>query len=348
MAKSGVNLASKNILVTGAAGGIGSVLVPYLATRDAELYCLDDLSSGSWINVKDQANIHKITGSILDDAVLGELPWNQFTHVIHLAAISSLPACQLDPGLAFAINVQGTAKIANFARSKSKNLELFINASTSAVYESNKESPLTENLEIAPHLVYPQTKKFTEDYFFAMNRDYDFPVISFRFFNVFGPMQDYARKSPPLLNYLVREFLAGNKPMLHSNGEQARDYIAVDDICRGVEVALDMKFKKYENFNLCSGQQFSVNQIVNIVQDALNIQITPNFRSADKLWNAYDDLFIGPFPLHKSAVEAETLKSSIGSSERYSQLSNWVPNSNQKDLIFKTTLLAKNHMLKNT
>ncbi len=339
-------MADKTILVTGAAGGIGSVLVPFLADRKAEIYCLDDLSSGSWHNFEDQKEIHKITGSILDEKVLNKLPWRQFTHVIHLAAISSLPACQLDPARALAINVQGTAKIADYARSRSKDLQLFINASTSAVYESNKESPLTEDLNIAPHLVYPQTKKFTEDYLFAMNRDYDFPVISFRFFNVFGPMQDYARKSPPLLNYLVREFLLGNQPMLHSNGEQARDYISVDDVCQGIGVALDIKFGKYENLNLCSGQQFSVNQIVKIVQDSLDIKIIPNFRSADQLWNAYDDLFVGRFPLHKSAVEAETLKSSIGSSERYSKLSNWIPNPNQVELLAETALKAKQHIEK--
>lgn len=337
-------MADKKILVTGAAGGIGSVLVPYLANRKAEIYCLDDLSSGSWHNFEDQKEIHKVTGSILDEDILNELPWSEFTHVIHLAAISSLPACQLDPARALAINVQGTAKIADYARSRSKNLQLFINASTSAVYESNKESPLTENLDIAPHLVYPQTKKFTEDYLFAMNRDYDFPAISFRFFNVFGPMQDYARKSPPLLNYLVREFLLGNQPMLHSNGEQARDYISVDDICQGIEAALDIKFGRYENLNLCSGQQFSVNQIVKIAQDALGVSISPKFRPADMLWNAYDDLFIGRFPLHKSAVEAETLKSSIGSSQKYSNLSNWIPSPNQKELLAETTLKAKQHI----
>jgi len=338
---------SQNILVTGAAGGIGSVLVPYLEARGYYVFCLDDLSSGSWKNFPDSEKNKKITGSILDENIVLNLPWEDFDFVIHLAAISSLPACQINPAKALAVNMEGTALIANLARSRSKNLKLFINASTSAVYESNKQSPLTEDLLIQPHLVYPLTKKFTEDFLAAMNNDYGFPCISFRFFNVFGPMQDYARKSPPLLNYLVREFLLGNKPMLHSNGEQARDYISVEDICLGIGAALISKFEKYENFNLCSGQQFSVNKIVSVVQSALEIDISPNFRSADMLWDSYDELFDGRFPLFKSAVEAETLKSSVGSCEKYSKMTNWQPDSKQENLLFKTAIQAKEHINKN-
>lgn len=335
----------RTIFVTGAAGGIGSVLVPHLAKQGDQVICLDDLSSGSWKNIQDHPNVEFVTGSILDLDLLNELNWEEFTHIIHLAAISSLPACQINPGLAISTNVQGTANIAQLATLKSKKLKLFINASTSAVYESNKEQPLTEDLQIEPHLIYPLTKKFTEELLFAMSKDYKFPCISFRFFNVFGPMQDYERKSPPLLNYLVREMINNSQPILHSDGNQARDYISVNDICDGIQVALNHEFSKYENFNLCSGQQFSVNEIVEIVSNSLKTNIDPVFRSAEKLWNAYDELFAGHFPLDKGAVENETLKSSLGSSEKFTAHTGWRPATNQSELIGQTALLARDHIL---
>jgi UDP-glucose 4-epimerase len=333
-----------SVLITGAAGGIGSVLVPYLLDREFSVIALDDLSSGSWKNIVDHANLKRVTGSILDLQVLDEIPWGQIDYVVHLAAISSLPACQMNYELAISTNVLGTLNLVRAASKKAINLKLFINASTSAVYESNHEAVLTETLLTSPHLIYSQSKKISEDLLRGLWQDTRFPSISLRLFNVFGPMQDYTRTSPPLLNYLVREFFMNREPVLHSNGEQKRDYISVFDVCEAIARALDNNFLGYENFNICSGNQFSVNQIVASVRTVLKIAIKPKFRNSELLWDAYEELYDGAFPFLLESVSSETDKVSRGSYEKFRQHTGWTPRANQESLLQKSALEAFKHI----
>jgi UDP-glucose 4-epimerase len=333
-----------NVLITGAAGGIGSVLVPYLLERDFSIIALDDLSSGSWQNIADHPNLKRVTGSILDLQVLNEIPWTQIDHVVHLAAISSLPACQMNYELAMSTNVIGTLNLVKVASKNAVNLKLFINASTSAVYESNNEIVLTESLITRPHLIYSQSKKISEDLLRGLWQDLHFPSISLRFFNVFGPMQDYTRTSPPLLNYLVREFFMNRQPILHSNGEQKRDYISVFDVCEAITTALGTRFLEYENYNICSGNQFSVNQIVEVVKTILQIEINPKFRSAELLWDAYGELYDGAFPFRLESVSSETNKVSRGSYEKFRLHTGWTPTADQESLLSKSAFEAFKHI----
>ena len=101
------------------------------------------------------------------------------------------------------MNVNGTLNILNCARKW--NVPHVIFASTSAVYENNKESIFSENLEINPRLLYSLSKKMGEEICESYRTNYDMKITTLRFFNVFGPRQDIHRKNPPLLNYLVRE-----------------------------------------------------------------------------------------------------------------------------------------------
>lgn len=310
------------IIVTGAAGGIGAILTARLLERGYRVTAFDDLSSGSWQNIPAHENLETVTGSIDNPADLERLPWQSTSFVIHLAAISSLPQCQLEPERAFSTNVLGTLRVAALA-SKSDRLKLFINASTSAIYEGISGRVLTEDLAVDPHLVYSQTKLVAERYLHAMRKDRGFPVISFRFFNAFGPMQDYRRKSPPLLNYLVREAVSGSAAVLHSNGEQRRDYISVEDICAAIELALTHEFEADDVFNLCSGEQFSVRDMVTLVGEALGGIPEPRYRDGALLWDAYPGLAEGPFPLDPEVVDAETNKSSTGSPALYARETGW-------------------------
>ncbi len=158
-------------------------------------------------------------------------------------------------------------------------------------------------------------------------------VTTLRFFNVFGPRQDIHRKNPPLLNYLVREIKSGNSPMLHSDGEQKRDYIHVDDVVELIDICLEKK--PDDTFNVCTGSLISVNEIVDYVLGVFDSDIQPQYRDASKLWDTYPELFDGPYPLNKDIVAKETTKYSRGSYQKAKELLGWEPNTNLEELFKK-------------
>ena len=148
---------------------------------------------------------------------------------------------------------------------------------------------------------------------------------------MFGPRQDIHRKNPPLLNYLVREIKQDNQPILHSNGEQARDYIHVDDVVRLIDICLDKR--PDDTFNVCTGVLLSVNQIVQYVSEKFESFIRPIYREATRLWDTYPELFDGYYPLDKEIVAKETNKYSKGSYQKAKELLGWEPNIDLESLI---------------
>jgi nucleoside-diphosphate-sugar epimerase len=231
------------------------------------------------------------------------------------------------------INVQGTASVLEFCRKR--NISYVFFSSTSAVYEHNKEKILSEDQFVSPRLWYSLSKKMGEDLCESYRQNYKMNITTARLFNIFGPRQDVHRKNPPLLNYLVNKLKLKQIPTLHSDGNQRRDYIHIDDVISFVEVCLEKK-PNY-TINVCSGQTLTVKQIVQIVKEALNSNIEPLFRDASRLWDTYPSLFEGNYPLLKERVANETNKSSIGSNKLALELG-WKPNTNLHTLIKKTTL----------
>jgi len=313
-----------NLLITGGAGGIGSILANRLAAIDFNVDVLDDLSSGLKTNLDaSQERLTLVSGDITDLKFLETLPWEKYDHVVHLAAMSSLPECQKDPVKAFKVNFLGTANIVSLAKSRSKNLKTFVNASTSAVYEGLLDTPFTEDMKVSPHLVYPLSKYMSETYVSTVARDYRFPAVSLRFFNVFGHLQDSRRQSPPLVNYIVRELLHRKSPVLHSNGLQVRDYIYVEAVVDAIEAVLRVAPSIGETYNVCTGTLLSVSDIYAVISDELNSGILPTYKNAEALWDNYSDLFDGPYPLNRNVVLEETTKSSQGSNKKFIEKYGW-------------------------
>lgn len=321
------------ILLTGAAGGIGSTLGYYLYKSGHTLTLLDNFRNGYDRNLTiNGEKFGKLIPLSVDNIELQDIiEENDFDCIIHLAAITALPDCEINSYDTIKMNVNGTLNILNCARKW--NVPHVIFASTSAVYENNKESIFSENLEINPRLLYSLSKKMGEEICESYRTNYDMKITTLRFFNVFGPRQDIHRKNPPLLNYLVREVKGGNAPMLHSDGKQQRDYIHVDDVVRLVDICLDKK--PNDTFNVCTGTLISVNQIVEYVCDVFNSNIKPTYRDASKLWDTYPELFEGPYPLDKEIVAKETNKYSRGTYEKAYRLLGWEPNTDLESLFKK-------------
>jgi len=332
-----------NILITGAAGGIGSTLGYDLYKKGHNLFLIDNFSGGYKenliINKKTYGTFYET--DIRDTKKLEEIiRENDVTHIIHLAAITALPVCEENPLECISVNVNGTLSVLTAARNTGVKRVVF--SSTSAVYESNDDTTIfTEDDEINPRLFYSLSKKLAEEICTSFVENYDMEIPILRYFNVFGPRQDIYRKSPPLINYLVRELLNGRQPILHSDGKQLRDYIYVQDVCKITELALTHNTAKDGIWNVCSGELISLNEIVDIVTTTLNTNIQPMFREPTHFWDNYPSLFEGKYPLKKSIVHKEVIRTCAGSNEKSKRLLNWDLETNIKQAISNTVLEIK-------
>lgn len=327
------------ILITGAAGQIGSGLAKLLSKKNHDLLLVDNLRNGYRSNLLiDGQLIAPFVEVDITSSDFFEKCGDNYDAIIHLAAITSLPDCESNKSETLDINVKGTANVLEFARKFSVPHVIF--ASTSAVYENNEVEEFTEDLDINPRLYYSLSKKMAEELIQSYRENYGSKVTVLRFFNVFGPDGDHTRPNPPLLNFCVREYKKGLAPELSGDGEQVRDFIWVNDVVSMLELCLDKK--PNDVFNVCTGKVVSVNQIAKWVSEALDCEnLGPSYKPAQELWSRYPEMFEGDYPLDKEIVARETTRYSKGSYQKAKEILGWEPNTNIEELVKKVALEIK-------
>lgn len=333
------------ILITGAAGGIGSTLGYLLYSKGNELILVDNLRNGYEENLMiNGETFGKFYNMDINSDLFHELVDNEIPDaIVHLAAITSLPDCEVNYRECIRCNVEGTASVLGAARKSG--IAKIIFASTSAVYENTPlgEGGFLESDDINPRLFYSLSKKMSEEICMSFSENYGMNITTLRLFNVFGPKQDIHRKSPPLINYVVRELSSNRSPILHSDGKQSRDYVYVNDVVDLIEKCLNRDHKGYSTFNVSTGTSTSVQDILESVKSGINLEneINAVYRNPDRLWDSYMDLFDGKYSLKKSIVEKETLKKSLGNNNLSKKLLDWYPESKIGDLIKSMVSLMK-------
>jgi nucleoside-diphosphate-sugar epimerase len=236
--------------------------------------------------------------------------------VYHFAAISALPECESNPTEAFDVNVNGLVNVLNACRNSK--IKRIVFASTSAVYENNNpDLKMTENMHVAPNLVYSTSKYCAEQICKSYSNNYKMDIIIGRFFNVFGAHQDFRRAYPPFTSYLVREILNERKPIVYNISNVQRDYIYIDDL---MIYLYKMCFarKKYnsEIFNLSSGNGYSALNITKTIFKMLNKKVLYTKGNPSEFWYKYKTLFDKHFNLSKERIKKEVYKHCIGSNEK--------------------------------
>lgn len=320
----------QKILITGGAGGIGSVFVNSLS-NSFEVDVVDNLHNGYRKNITNN-DINFIESDISKHSTYSLLR-KDYDCVFHLAAISSLPYCEANKAKALEYNFLGTSLLIEFCRINGINN--FVFGSTSSVYENNDQEIFTEDLEVNPDLMYSLSKKISEDLLLSYIKNYNMSVTILRFFNVLGPNQDYTRTNPPLLNYLIREYYHDRVPVLHSDGTQVRDYINVDDIVKLFIKIIDKPSN--EIFNVCTGKLLSVNKMLEYVCKYFEKDpLEAIWNKPENLWNSHAELFNAELPLNKERVAKETLKYSLGDNTKVKNYYDWNPDINFERLISET------------
>lgn len=311
----------EKVVITGGAGFIGSKLAQKLSREGYEVVVIDDLSGGYEDNLLAGGEHFAkfVKADIRSQDIAPHFKGASF--VFHLAAISALPVCQSEPGRAMEVNVAGTANVLEMSRRFGAGRVIF--ASTSAIYENNASFPCKETDPVNPHLMYSVSKFAAESVCHGFAKTYGMDVVITRYYNVYGPHQDVRRKSPPFVGYIIRELLNNRAPILHSNGEQKRDYVFIDDVNRINSLCMTHRDAPGKTFNVASGKAYSVNEMYSMVAKLLKSSIKPVFREPAKFWDKYPELYGGRYGIREENLESEVNKFTLGSTENAKRVLGW-------------------------
>jgi UDP-glucuronate 4-epimerase len=264
-----------SILVTGAAGFIGSHLTETLLDHGEEVLAIDNFNdyydpTRKWANIaacRDHPNLRLYEEDICNASVVEQIfGQHKPRAVAHLAAYPSVRYSIGRAKLYTDVNIVGTVNLLEAARQSET--ELFVFASTSSVYGHTTQLPFIEtdpcNQPLAP---YPASKKAGEVLGHTYHNLYQMNFTAVRFFSVYGP-----RGRPDMMPFMVTDRIVKDEEIrLFDAGQMKRDWTYIDDIVSGVVAALDRPLG-YEIVNLGRGEPVLMADFVNIIEDLVGKQ----------------------------------------------------------------------------
>ena len=251
------------VIVTGGAGFIGSNLVDELVRKGYKVIVLDNFSTGRLSNLshhsKKTVRIVKI--DISENKKLDRY-FKGVSYVFHLAGLADIVPSIENPNKYFKSNVIGTFNIIEAA--KKSNIKKFIYAASASCYGIPDKFPTNENAKIKLLNPYAFTKWQAEELIMHWVKMYNFPAISLRLFNAYGPRLNTSTDYRAVFGIFLDQKLA-NKPLtIIGNGEQTRDFVHVRDLVRAILKAASSQ-KKGEIYNVGSGKEIKVNEIAKLI-----------------------------------------------------------------------------------
>lgn len=260
------------ILVTGGAGFIGSNFVKHVLANhlDHEVLVLDALTyAGNLQNfgpeLKEDPRFSFWYGNVTNADLVHDLV-HRADAVIHFAAESHVARSIYDNSLFFMTDVIGTQTIANEI-AKSDHVSKFIHISTSEVYGTALEEPMTEEHPLNPLSPYASAKCGADRLVYSYRATYDIPAVIVRPFNNYGPNQHLEKVVPRF----ITSALDGQPLTVHGDGGAMRDWLYVADTCRALDALLHAPMDEgpCQVYNIGTGVSISVSQIAEIVCDVL-------------------------------------------------------------------------------
>lgn len=269
-------------LVTGAAGFIGSHLVEALLRLEQRVVGLDNFATGhrhnldgvqALVSPEQWARLRFIKGDIRDlDLCRQAMRWDTthgVEHVLHQAALGSVPRSLADPIATNAANVTGFLNMLVAARDAQ--VKSFTYAASSSTYGDHPGLPKIEESIGRPLSPYAVTKYVNELYADVFARCYDFKAIGLRYFNVFGPRQDpdgaYAAVIPKWTASLLRQ-----EPVyINGDGETSRDFCFIANAVQANLLAATTENAQALNqvFNVAAGERTTLNDLFRLIRDGL-------------------------------------------------------------------------------
>lgn len=274
-----------NILVTGAAGFIGSHTCEALLAMGHEVTGLDNFDSFYSPSVKemnlavcrDHRAFSLVRGDLLDrDTIDGLLSSRSYDLVVHLAARAGVRPSILDPLLYVRNNVDATVILLEAMRRHG--VFRCVLASSSSVYGNHPKVPFSEEDPVdRPISPYAATKKACEELAYTYHHLFGLNVFCLRFFTVYGP-----RQRPEMAIYkFTREIDEGSPVTLFGDGSSSRDYTFISDIVSGIQAAVD-RVRGYEIINLGGSSTISLLELLRLIERTMGKEARIVWRDAQQ------------------------------------------------------------------
>ena len=253
------------IIVVGGAGFIGANLIRMLLDCGYNVTVLDNLGTGRREHLKDLP-IEFVEGDILDaDLVRRVIPGHD--GIVHLAAETGVPGSLADPLRNCEVNVIGTLNLLEACRAAKA--RRFIFASSNAPLGRQKP-PATEDKVPLPISPYGASKLAGEAFCLAYHGSWGLGTVVLRFANVYGPFS--AHKNSVIAEFFKRIDGDGHI-VIDGDGQQTRDFLYVDDLCRAILLALESDVAG-EVFHVATGVETSILELATLVQEVVGRQVT--------------------------------------------------------------------------
>jgi UDP-N-acetylglucosamine 4-epimerase len=268
----------KTWLVTGVAGFIGSNLLETLLKLDQRVVGMDNFVTGHHSNLDEVqalvtpeqwANFQFMKGDIrqLSDCVAA---CNDVDHVLHQAALGSVPRSLSDPIATNESNITGFLNMLVAARDSQ--VQSFTYAASSSTYGDHPALPKLEANIGNPLSPYAVTKYVNELYASVFSRSYGFKTIGLRYFNVFGPRQDPNGAYAAVIPKWTAALMQGEPIFINGDGETSRDFCYVANAVQAnLLAACSNDDAKDQVYNVAVGERTTLNDLFAALRDALKI-----------------------------------------------------------------------------
>lgn len=310
---------SVNILVTGAAGFIGSNLVDRLLKDGHKVIGVDNLSTGTELNLPNNKRFKFHKFDLTNSEALNLLLENDKIDVVmHLAGNASIVSAMTNPTVDVQNNIVTTMNIVNACIQHK--IPRLLHASTMVVYGADNVNKL-ETDACVPTSTYGLTKYAGERYVMnaAVRTDlpFDFNVTAFRMFNVYGPKQDLNNPYQGVVAIFIGNIKAKKSITIHGDGEQTRDFIYIDDVVEAWVKSIDEKKTYGQIFNLGSGKEHSINHIV------------------AKIVEQMDKGSVFPTPINRNPVRQGDISRCVANTDKLRKALKWKPKVEFEDGLIK-------------
>lgn len=262
----------KTVLVTGAAGFIGSNLVEELLAKGYVVRGLDNFATGHKKNLEAFLNNENFIFTEGDIRSL-ETCQNACVNVdfiLHQAALGSVPRSINDPLTSNEVNVSGFLNILTAA--KDQGVQRFVYAASSSTYGDSTALPKIEDNIGKPLSPYAVTKLVNEVYADVFHKVYGLDSIGLRYFNVFGRRQDPNGAYAAVIPKFVMQFMKHESPTINGDGTYSRDFTYIDNVIQMNLRAIETENKEALNqvYNTAVGDRISILEMAEILRSLLS------------------------------------------------------------------------------
>jgi len=284
-------------LITGVAGFIGSNLLETLLKFDQQVVGMDNFATGhrrnldevrSLVNPTQWARFRFIEGDIraLADC---QAACKGVQHVLHQAALGSVPRSLADPIASNAANITGFLNMMVAARDAG--VARFVYAASSSTYGDHPGLPKVEAVIGKPLSPYAVTKYVNELYADVFARCYGFESVGLRYFNVYGARQDPEGAYAAVIPKWTASLLAGEPVFINGDGETSRDFCYVANAVQANLLAATVATAEAVNqvYNVAVGDRTSLNTLYTLLRDGLASEgVLPEARAVHREFRAGD------------------------------------------------------------